>query len=695
MKMKHLATLFMIVLFSHTGQSQSINDPYSNLWDRVQKLENEGMTKSALEIVATISQKAKKEQHSTPQIKALLYMSKYAMILEEDAQLNIVQEFKSAIAQSQFPTKNILESYLANLYWNYFQQNRYRFYNRTETEEKVDELDFRTWDLNTLFYEIGTHFEASLQRSPELQGLKVASFNEILNKQKGSEVYRPTLFDLLAHTALDFYKTGENSITRPADKFELDDPEILCEAKLFVRQEISTPDKTSLQAKALSTYQQLLDFHLKDTSYHAYVDVDLERLKYIRQNAVFANKDQQYLEVLQNTAESLKGNESSALYRHEIALLYHEQGNTYRPDTSEEHRWKQKEALDLCESIIAQFPKSLGAEKCRALKSTFLSRSIQLTLERHIPVNRPSRILVNYKNIKGVQLSARKISQKEVKQLNELYQEEKKLAFIQRLPEVKQWDAELKDENDYQSHNIEILLPQMANGSYIILAIPNGDAHGTFAFSPVQVTNLALVESQTNTQHNFQVIDRYNGRPIPGATLKFSYQRNYDRPIINKNLISDNMGMVSIPLSDGSWNNANILVSTKDEEAYFERFNIYAKQNTVRNETEYSCFLFTDRSIYRPGQPLYFKGIALEKMDKISSVLSNTMVTIVLKDANYQEVSRQDFRTNDYGSFSGTFILPNNGLTGQYVLEISSQKLNLRSSSYFSVEEYKRPKFET
>src|SRR5690606_10153065 len=214
-------------------------------------------------------------------------------------------------------------------------------------------------------------------------------------------------------------------------------------------------------------------------------------------------------------------------------------------------------------------------------------------------------------------------------------------------------------------------------------------------FSPVQVTNLALVESQTNTQHNFQVIDRYNGRPIPGATLKFSYQRNYDRPIINKNLISDNMGMVSIPLSDGSWNNANILVSTKDEEAYFERFNIYAKQNTVRNETEYSCFLFTDRSIYRPGQPLYFKGIALEKRDKISSVLSNTMVTIVLKDANYQEVSRQDFRTNDYGSFSGTFILPNNGLTGQYVLEISSQKLNLRSSSYFSVEEYKRPKFET
>src|SRR5690606_26263893 len=161
----YLSTIFMIILFAQTGQSQSTNDPYSILWERVQKLEKENLTKSALEIVASISQKAKKEQHSAQQIKALLYTSKYAMILEEDAQLNIVQEFKSAIAQSQFPTKNILESYLANLYWNYFQQNRYRFYNRTETEEKMDEIDFRTRDLNTIFSDKGTYFDSSLPRS--------------------------------------------------------------------------------------------------------------------------------------------------------------------------------------------------------------------------------------------------------------------------------------------------------------------------------------------------------------------------------------------------------------------------------------------------------------------------------------------------------------------------------------------------
>lgn len=693
--MKHISALFMIILFSQMGQSQSINDSYSVLWNRVEKLEKESMTQSALEIVTLISQKAKKEQQSAQLIKALLYTSKYAMTLEEDAQLNIVLEFKSAINQSQFPTKNILESYLANLYWNYFQQNRYRFYNRTETEEKADEVDFRTWDLNTLFYEISTHFEASLQRSTDLQQLKIENFNEILNKQKGSEIYRPTLFDLLAHTALDFYKTGENSITRPAAKFELDDPEILCEAKLFTGQKINSLDSTSLQSKALLIYQQLLNFHLKDSSDDAFVDVDIERLKYIRQNAVFSHKDQQYLEVLQNTAEALKGNESSALYQYEIAQLFHEQGHNYQPKTADEHRWKQKDALDLCELIINQFPNSIGAEKSKALKSEILSKDIQLTVERHIPIDRPARILVNYKNVSGLQLSARKISQKEAKKLNDLYPQEKKLAFIQKLTKTKQWDITLKDDNDYQSHGIEILLPSLSNGSYVILAIPNGDTNGTFAYSEVQVTNLAIVEARTDTGHNFQVIDRYNGKPISGATLKFAYLRNYDGQVISKNLISDDMGMVSIPLSDESWNNTNIQINTKDEIAYFEGFNIYGKPYTVSDETEYPCFLFTDRSIYRPGQTLYFKGIALAQKDKASSILPNTRVTAILKDANYQEVGRKEFKTNDFGSFSGTFMLPNNGLTGEHTLEISSEKLNIRGNSRFSVEEYKRPKFET
>ena len=242
------------------------------------------------------------------------------MTLEEDAQLKIISDFKSEIASATSPTKNVLESYLANLYWQYYQQNRYQFYNRTETEEKVDPTDFRTWDLNTLFYEIGSHFDASLENSAVLQKTSVADFNEILNSQKGSANYRPTLFDLLAHTALDFYKTDENSITRPADKFEIDTPEILCEGYQFINQKISTVDKTSLQAKALKVFQDLLKFHSTNKTSDAYVTVDIERLQFIKNNATFDNKNDFYLNILNNSAESIKNHENWGLYQYEILM---------------------------------------------------------------------------------------------------------------------------------------------------------------------------------------------------------------------------------------------------------------------------------------------------------------------------------------------------------------------------------------
>tara|TARA_R110002050_G_scaffold65841_8_gene142288 strand:+ start:11588 stop:17662 length:6075 start_codon:yes stop_codon:yes gene_type:complete len=691
--MKKIATIFTLILFSQMGHSQSPKDTYSSLWQRVQKFENEALTKSALEIVAIISKKAKKEQNSVQIIRSLLYTSKYALTLEEDAQLKIVRDFKKEIDHSTFPTKNILESYLANMYWQYFQQNRYRFYDRTTTEQKVDSIDFRTWDPNTIFHEINVHFDASLEKPLELQHLKVEAFKEILNEQKGSGIFRPTLFDLLAHSALDFYKTSENSITRPADKFELDSPEILCEGKQFVEQRINTKDNTSLQSKAIKIYQQLLDFH--DPAEEAYVDVDIERLKYIRENAVFPNKDQQYLEVLQNTAESIKKNKNSALYYFEIAQLYRDWGNSYQPKIKEEYRWKQKEAMALCQTVIEKFPKSRGAEKCKALQSEILSKDLRLTGERHVPINQPSRLLLQYKNLHTLQLSARKITQKEIKQLNALYREEKILAFIKKLPEVKSWDTKLINEKDYQSHKIEILLPELDNGSYLILATPNTDSGYTFAYSPIQVTNLALVEGQTGSEHNFQVIDRNSGKPISGATLKFSYQRNYVRPILTNIFVSDEKGMVSLPLSSERWNNVDILINTKNEEAFFEDFYVNAKYDQGEEDDRYSCFLFTDRSIYRPGQPLYFKGLAMVQKDDKSAVLTNTRIRVSLMDVNRQEVAQQDFRTNDYGSFSGEFILPNNGLTGNYYLKLDSEDVEINGNSYFSVEEYKRPKFET
>ncbi|MGJ8736555.1 MAG: alpha-2-macroglobulin, partial [Zobellia laminariae] len=289
--MKRLSLIFTVILFSQMLPAQDSGDSYKALWKKVQKLESEELTKSALELVETISAKAEKENNSEQVVKSLLFVSKYAMILEEDAQLNIINRFKAEIEKAEFPTKNILESYLANLHWQYFQQNRYQFYNRSTTESKVDSVDFRTWDLTTLFHEIDTHFQASLQNKKELQLTNLQGLEELLNHQKGSETFRPTLYDILAHTALQFYKTNETAITRPADKYEISDPETICEAYQFAHHDLSTNDDTSLQAKALNVFQGLIQFHFDEPKLEPLVMADIERLNFVYQNATFENKE--------------------------------------------------------------------------------------------------------------------------------------------------------------------------------------------------------------------------------------------------------------------------------------------------------------------------------------------------------------------------------------------------------------------
>jgi uncharacterized protein YfaS (alpha-2-macroglobulin family) len=677
------------------AHSQKNNESFETIWQQVEKLENEALTKSAVKVVSTITDKAKKEKNSPQVVKALLYASKYVMTLEEDAQLNIINDFKQEIANAAFPTKNILESYLANLYWQYFQQNRYQFYNRTRTEQKIDTVDFRTWDLTTLFEEITTHFEESLQNETELQQIPVSDFDAILHQQKGSEVYRPTLFDILAQNALAFYTTSENSITRPTDKFEIANPELLCDGFAFTQLNISTTDDTSLQAKALCVFQKLLTLHLPSKLPYTFAEVDLQRLQFVYQNALFENKDQQYSDVLKNTADAGKGNAASSLYNYELAALLSQQGNLYQPKTNEEYRWNKKEALELCELVEKENPDTRGAEKSKTLKSQIIAKSLQLTAERHIPIHKTARLLVNYKNYDGLQMTARSITQKQWNTLEDLYPKEDKLAYIQKLSISKSWEASVQNKNDYQAHSTEIAMPPLDNGQYIILAEPKDKEDKTFAYAQVQVTDLALVETQTETHQEFQVVDRNNGKPSVGAKLTFRYRLNYDGKRLSKTYVSDKTGIVSIKRAEKEWSDVSITINHKKDTAFYEDYYVYRGYDQTAPATSYSCFIFTDRSIYRPGQPLYFKGIALKRFRENYSLLENTTVSVELKDVNGQVVTTSDFVTNDYGSFSGEFILPNNGLTGQYSMQVRSKNHNLSGYTSFAVEEYKRPKFET
>ncbi|MFT5214951.1 MAG: hypothetical protein ACI83H_000057 [Glaciecola sp.] len=690
--MNKALTLIMILLFANLGHSQN---NYNDLWQSVEKFEVQGLPKSALDVVETISEKADKDNNNVQRIKALLFKSKFTLTLEEDAQLTIINSFKSQIATSEFPTKNIVENLLANLYWQYFQQNRYQFYNRTKTSEKVDKEDFRTWDLQTLFDEISLHYQNSLQQQLLLQLEDLKTYDELLILQEDSKIVRPTLFDFLAHNALEFYRTDENSITKPAYKFEIDNEQLLSDAKSFSRLYIMSKDSTSLQLQALKLYQALVQFHAKDKTPYALADIDIKRLVYIKQHATFNNKDVALLNALSTESSRLSNHEVSALYDFEIASIYAQQGNAYQPITDETPRWKTKEAFDICNTILQKFPNSKGAEKCQVLKQQILQKSLQITAESHVSINQNSRLLIGYKNFDNLNFKVYNLSRNQFEKLNKTYKKEEQLAFIKKLKIAKQWESKLRNENDYQTHTTEVILPALNNGNYVVFASPESDKEATFAFATIQVTNMAIVDESDENQYIYQVIDRNNGTPIANAEVTLTFHRNnYSNRTERK--ITNALGEVSIAKTNDR-SQLNIEVKNNKDIAYFDGYNLYSYDNNNVEETiSYRSFLFTDRSIYRPGQTVYFKGIAMKTDDGKSEVIAKESFIAKLFDVNNEIISQHKLTTNDFGSVSGEFILPNNGLNGQFRIELYSVgKNNFKTNSYVSVEEYKRPKFET
>ncbi|MEM6720468.1 MAG: MG2 domain-containing protein [Bacteroidota bacterium] len=687
--MKNALTIFMIVLFSQFANAQ---EKYTQLWKEVNALEQKGLTKSAYEKVSEIYTIAKKDQNNPQIIKAFLHKSNYQLALEEDAELAIVNALKAEIEIQSFPSKNILESILGQLYWQYYRANVFKFYDRSKTEKKVDD-DFRTWDLDTLFAEISKYFDASLANVEQLQNINLTLFNEILQTQKGSKAFRPTVYNFLAHNALEFYKTSENSITKPTKIFKIDDAKYLSDAKQFSELTLTTDDPLSLQFKALEIYQNLIRFHLNDTSPKALIAVNIERLHFVQKNATFNKSKEQLIEVFQKEKTTHASHPYSAMYDAETAEIYRELGSQFKAEQPEKHKWEYKKAVELCNAVINKFPDSEAAKKCSVLKNNILEKDFTVTTEDMIPIGKYSRMSIRYKNVDKLYFTIYKITHS---QLDDYYRlgPNKLTAFIKSLPMSEQWNATLPTEQDYHYHTTEIAIPPLQNGLYLIAASGKEEFSQNFSASEViQATNIAITHKKMAKSYIFQATNRNDGKPIVNQKLNITYQLGYRGKQQRHTLTTDATGSATLlGEMNRSFQNIDIVVTRENDTAYFDNFNFYKRNYQDDDEPKKIVFLFTDRSIYRPSQIVHFKGILVRREGSKSTVVSNEKIQLTLRDANYQVVSENSFTTNEYGSIKGEFVIPNNGLTGNFSIHASRDNDGYGRVN-FSVEEYKRPKF--
>jgi hypothetical protein len=356
-------SVILLSLFVHT-MAQKNN--YEKNWEKVKELEDKGLPKSALSEVLTIYNLAKKSNDDAQQIKACIHQIKYRGMIEEDHAENNIFFVDTLIANAKAPAKNILQNMQAQMFWQYFQQNRWKFYNRT-TLQQENSKDISTWSLDKLHETISVLYKASLSNEELLQNTRLGNFDPIIIKGENTRELRPTLYDFLAHRSLEYFMNTEVELTKPAYYFTITEEAAFAPAAQFIKIKFNTKDTASLQYNALLLLQDLLSFHQDDKTPDALMDVDITRLSFVYQKSVAENKEKLYEEALKEIEAKYNNNPISALASHLRAQIYYKKGQQYQPHTQTENQYEIKRAKELCEQTSAKFPNSEGGTSCKNL----------------------------------------------------------------------------------------------------------------------------------------------------------------------------------------------------------------------------------------------------------------------------------------------------------------------------------------
>ncbi|OWP62923.1 hypothetical protein CDA63_11945 [Hymenobacter amundsenii] len=710
-----LALLMLMVPGSsqHTPSLGGLGGPNAATWKKIDQLLAKEQTASVAKLLEPLYQQARRQPEAAPEyLRALLYKLRLLESKEEEADFQAIRLLEADVKTAQFPARPVLHSLLAQLYTRYYDQHRYQLYRRTAVAgpDTADQsrADLRTWDATRLGAAVVNHYRASTTDEPHRQQqLKLADLGYL---SRGADTEgrqrRPTLFDLLAFRAVEGLGNDELYITKPAQQFQLTDPALFGPAAGFARLKLAAPAADSLngQFHALQVLQQLLAFRLTDKANPtALADADLQRLEFMHQHARLESKAQFYRAALAQAAETYRALPIAAEFR-----------------AAEAAAWQDEEpakAHALALAIEQQYPNTRGAQQAAALRRQLERVEVSFTTEEVLLPGQPWLLRLTAHNAPRLYATAYRLSSaQQLRQLEkpELYENKtltQRYARQLAATPAATWTLDVSGSADFRSHTGQYASPALPVGQYLLVlstapANPTKEQPGTVtATSQVQVSALSYVRRSAPAADGPEllVLHRQTGAPLAGVRVlpfflfydqtKRHYQRR--RGEVQTTSVA---GQTHVPVKLVGKDiqlEAALFTQGPDSLLMTENMGYYGPRRSQLNEEdefESRTFLYTDRAIYRPGQTVYFKGIVAEQRKSKTRVLANFKETVELHDVNGQVVQRAEFRTNTFGSFHGSFVLPTGLLNGQMTL-VAAESDN-GGQIDFAVEDYKRPTFQ-
>lgn len=707
--------ILLLTLFSFFATILNAQTNFNREWleiDTLVVLKNQ--TRTALTKVDAIYKKAKKENNHQHLIKAMLYKDALEDKINNKSKNEDVSFWENELAGLTDPgVKAVVHFYIANKYYSYYTNKRYYIYNRSETSNYVKE-DIDTWTIKEFYKVINEHYTAALSSAKALQNIQVKDYEAIIVKGNTGSKVRPTLYDLVANAALAYYKMDDYYLTKSSDAFVLTQSQALADAETFISYNFSSNDSASQTLKALKLYQQLIAFHKNDKDADAFIAADLERIIWVKNEIVNDNKDKLYYNTVKQLADKYTNNVEAQYAYYLLAYEHNDKADDYTPLKDETNRYEYVKALEILnKQLERKFPEHYARTQMENLKNQILAKKISLETEKIIPANTAFPGLVSWRN--GDKVYVRIINYRKVKNILDKIDYNKEWEKYVSLPYIKSYTQNLTDTKDHQPHSTEIKFDGLPYGEYVVLLSSGKNfdpKKDKLAKHFIDVSDLSYIQNGKD----FFVLNRTSGQPVANAKVKMEYEkynsdkRKYETLYINKT--SGKNGEFSIG-KDALSNSFSITIKNgmdtlnagndyyyyrgDDDEDYKEDYD--ADEAYEYEEDNAKVFWFLDRSIYRPGQTVFFKGIVLTKDFKTaqSKVFipedKNYRFNVVLKDANYKEIDSLKLSINEYGSFNGKFKIPVNGLTGQFSIKAEDIEESWNGGTSFSVEEYKRPKF--
>jgi len=684
------------------------NDDYKEQWQQVDSLLGIGLPKSALEIVEVIYKEAKADENYDQILKSYTYRLRIRNSFEEYAFEDLIYEMEADVKTAKFPNDAIMHSMLAEMYWMYYQSNRWQIQGRTNILDFVPD-DVQTWTLDNMVDFSIKHYTLSLKDAEKLQKTDMKVYNEIINWGTKSEKLRPTLYDFLAHRAIDFYSNPEITLTRPADYFQLKEDFYFDESPFFAVHSVNSNDTLSLHYNGIKILQNLIYFRYKNKKESAaLIDANIKRLNYIYRFSVNDNKDNLYFSALEKMENNYQKKDGYEEILYSLAVFYNSQATKYNPKNEDTHIYKvyKLEAYKLCENIIKNYAKTEVASKALVLKYQIETHSISSSVEKAIIPNKTFACRIDYKNTDKVYLKVISVDRKKYNDWAEnLYGFDFYDKLLKNSTEIYTIEKDLPKDNDFNSHSTEILMqgidisPFGGKGAvlYVVIASNNKDfsyKKNMTSYQAVQVSNISYVnQEQSNGKQKVFVLNRETGEPIPEVGVKayyekYSYtQRKYVRKLYGTYTSDENGSFIIKNKKDDYWLSL-VLEMTYKNDFYISENGIYISDNDYDVVNEPYINFFTDRAIYRPGQTVHFKGIVLEKEGLGTKIMTKYKTEVIFYDVNWQIINKQAVESNEFGTFSGSFDIPTGLLNG------NMQIYTAIGSKYIKVEEYKRPTFE-